>query len=138
RSVVGGRLVRRLLRPGGGVLVWLGHLGEAVAQAAEQRPRAAVAAVAHARVVEPLADPALVGRARRAQLADHAPLAAVQEDVGVLAAQQCPSADVARNDRVRCRDGLPGHAATLANPRPRPPPSTPGPPCWPGAPGSPR
>ena len=58
--------------------------------------RALVARVAQLQVVGAgLADPALVLGARGAQVADHPALAAGQEVLGVLAAQQRAPADIA-------------------------------------------
>jgi hypothetical protein len=52
-------------------------------------------ALPHGHVAAVLADPALVLRPRRAQVADLAPRAAGQERLRMLAAQQRPPADVA-------------------------------------------
>ena len=66
-----------------------------------------------------LADPALVHRARRAQLADVAPLARVQEDVGALAAQQRAPADRARDGHVLRGDLARSHACEASGPQRR-------------------
>src|SRR5262249_23491041 len=91
----------------------------ALAQARQQRARApVVGARADGGVVQALADPALVGRALGAQLADVAPRAAREEDLGLLAAQQRAAADVAGDDRGARADRLPGHGhPALAGPR---------------------
>src|SRR4051794_12715409 len=96
------RLHRQGLRGRRGLvlgLVVVGGLARALApagpQAVDQRA-ALVTRVAHLEVVGAgLADPALVLRARRAQVADAAALAAREVVLGVLAAQQGAPADVA-------------------------------------------
>ena len=79
-------------------------------EALEQRAAGARAGAADAeRVVGALADPALVGSPRRAQLADHPPRAVGDEGVGVLAAQQRAPADVAGHGLAAGRDRLALH-----------------------------
>src|SRR6059058_3864909 len=72
------------------------------AQPRQQRAAALAAALADSELLggHALADPALVGGARRAQLAHVAARAAGEEDGGRLAAQQRATADVALQDRL--------------------------------------
>jgi hypothetical protein len=75
--------------------------GPAVPEAAQQRAPALAAAVAdRERVREPLADPALVGGARRAQVAHEPARAARDEGLGLLAAQHRAAADVTGDGRM--------------------------------------
>src|SRR3954451_25118390 len=100
RGVMVAVLVARVVR---------GRLAPA-AQAREQPARAGVVgAGAHGRVVEALADPALVRRALRAELADVALLAAGQEHVGGLPRQQVSPANIAVHDRGVRADGAASH-----------------------------
>ena len=75
-----------------------------LAQALEQRAPPAVAQRGARRPCSPAALPALVGGARRAQLADDARLAGSQERVRLLAAQQSPLANVAGDVGLRGDD----------------------------------
>ncbi len=112
---LGGRdreLVGDRLRVGVRVFVAAPH-----EQAVEQTARAPGATVAHGDVVESVADPALVGRPRGAQLAHGAPLTGVQEHVGVLAAQQRAPADIAGNSLRSGANDLRRHANERSNER---------------------
>jgi hypothetical protein len=115
RRLVGRRGVRAVQRHGAVVLVRglagqplaaargqrvVAVLAPPAAQAAEERHAAIAPRAGAGREVQALADPALVGGARRAQLAHHPARAARQEDVGLLAAKQRPTADVAVDRRV--------------------------------------
>src|SRR4051794_27691543 len=89
----------------------LPHAFAAVGPQALHERAAVVTRGAHLEVVRPgLANPALVLRARRAEVAHHAPLAAGEEVLGVLAAQQRAPADVAGDiELVGANVAGPGH-----------------------------
>jgi hypothetical protein len=82
----------------------------ALAQAAQQRaaPLASVAVCAR-RVGQALADPALVGGPRSAEVAHQPARAAGDEGLGLLPAQQRAPADVAGHCGMGGRDGLARH-----------------------------